>query len=99
MHRRIATVLVAAMLAASCGSTKVIDGVEYDTYGLFDAAKKENPGIQYDLIWGNVVWGVILFECIVPPIYFFGFSLFEPVCKRDLNAPKGARCAPATNPR
>ena len=78
----LALVIVLAVSTASCGDRKTIDGVTYDTYGLFNADDKKNPDIQYELIIGNVVWGVILFETIVGPIYFFGFSLFEPVGKK-----------------
>jgi hypothetical protein len=64
-----------------CGVTKVVNGVEYDTYGLLNADAKKNPNIEYEVVWGNVFWGVVLFETIIAPIYFFGFSLFEPVGK------------------
>jgi hypothetical protein len=74
-----ATVLVIALALTGCGDTKVIDGVEYDTYGLFDESDKRNPNIKYELIVGNVVWSVVLVETVVAPIYFLGFSLWEPV--------------------
>jgi len=31
------------------------------------------------MIWGNIIWGVILFVTVIAPIYFFGFSMFEPI--------------------
>lgn len=31
------------------------------------------------LVVGNLVWGIILMETIVMQIYFFGFSIFEPI--------------------
>ena len=40
---------------------------------------KKNPDIEYEPIWGNIVWGIILIETIIAPVYFFGFSLFEPI--------------------
>jgi hypothetical protein len=66
-----------------CGDTKVIDGVEYDTYGILNSNNKKNEKIEYDYIVGNVVWGIILFETIIAPVYFFGFSLFEPVGEKS----------------
>jgi hypothetical protein len=33
----------------------------------------------YEIIPGNVVWSVILIETIIAPVYFVGFSMFEPV--------------------
>ena len=63
-------------LLTACGNTKVINGKEYDTAGLFT---KRNPKIEYKVIWGNVIWGCLLIETIIAPIYFFGFSCMEPV--------------------
>ncbi len=79
MRKLIAITLIAAsLLLTGCGSTKTINGVTYDTYGLM-SPEKHNPKIEYRVIWGNVVWAVLLSETIVAPIYFAGFSLFEPV--------------------
>jgi len=77
--RFIALLCVFSFFLFGCGNTKVINGVEYDTYGLINADKKKNPEIEYEVIWGNVIWGAVLVETIIAPIYFFGFSLFEPV--------------------
>lgn len=60
-------------------TVKLLGGVEYDTYGLLNQDDKKNPDIHYEVIWGNVIWGFVLAETIIAPIYFFGFSLFEPV--------------------
>ena len=73
-----------------CGDTKVIDGIEYDTYGLLNKESKQNPNIEYELIIGNVVWSILLGETIVAPIYFCGFSLFEPIGKKQEDFIKGA---------
>ncbi len=67
------------VVLTGCGDTKVINGVEYDTYGLFDEAEKRNDNIQYELITGNVVWSIVLIETVAMPIYFIGFSMYEPV--------------------
>ena len=75
--------VLSTTLFVGCGSQKTIDGVTYDTYGLLDSDDKKNPNIQYEIVWGNVIWGAILFETIVAPIYFFGFSCFEPVGKKS----------------
>lgn len=85
-------VLIVLLLAicSGCADTKQIGGVEYDTYGLINQSEKRNPAIKYRLVTGNVVWGVILCGTIVAPIYFFGFSLYEPTGKTDPNAPKGS---------
>lgn len=84
MKRFVAALTLTAFLGvvSGCGDTKVIDGVEYDTYGLLNEDTKKNPNIQYELIVGNLVWGILLVETLFAPVYFFGFSLFEPVGKK-----------------
>ena len=77
--RFIALLCVFLIFLTGCGNTKVINGIEYDTYGLLNADNKKNPQIEYEVIWGNVIWGCILSETIIAPVYFFGFSIFEPV--------------------
>lgn len=87
MKKKILCVLVSLMLLVvtiGCGSPKVIDGKEYDTYGLLNIHSNYDENIKYQTIVGNVVWGFILFETIVGPIYFFGFSMYEPVGKKDI---------------
>jgi hypothetical protein len=72
-------VLVFAVMVSGCGDPKVIHGVEYETYGLFNKEDSRSPDIKYKVIIGNVVWSIILVETIAAPIYFLGFSLYEPV--------------------
>uniref|UniRef100_A0A6M3IW49 Lipoprotein n=1 Tax=viral metagenome TaxID=1070528 RepID=A0A6M3IW49_9ZZZZ len=80
-------ILVFGMMA--CGSTKVIEGVEYDTYGLINKNDNRNPDVKYKIIIGNIVWSIILVETIAAPIYFLGFSIYEPVRKKTTNEKKG----------
>jgi hypothetical protein len=44
-----------------------------------DKMSKFEGTVQYKTVVGNVIWGIILVETIIAPIYFFGFSLYEPV--------------------
>lgn len=74
-----AIIICVALLVSGCSQSKVIDGKEYRPYGLINADQRKNPRIEYDVVWGNVVWGCILFETAIGPVYFFGFDLFEPV--------------------
>jgi hypothetical protein len=69
------------MLAIStgCGENKKINGVWYETYGLINKHEVKDSKIRYRTIVGNVVWGIILFETLIAPLYFFGFSMYEPV--------------------
>jgi hypothetical protein len=69
-------------LLSGCGSSKVIDGKEYTTYGLLNEPSMKNDKIEYRTIVGNVILGVILCETIIVPIYFFGFDMYEPIGKK-----------------
>lgn len=69
-----------------CGDNRVIAGKERKTIGIVNiivdddsVMEQKHKDIQYRIIWGNLVWGILLFETVVAPIYFFGFSLFEPI--------------------
>ena len=79
MGRIFAIILVMAffVVTTGCGDDKEINGVKYGTYGLWNEDQMKNPEIQYETIIGNIVWGIILCETIVAPIYFFGFSLYD----------------------
>lgn len=74
-------VLLLAFFISACAENKTIDGIEYKTKGLFDQDEKD-PNIKYELAWGNIVWSVILSETIIMPVYFIGFSIYEPVGKK-----------------
>ena len=82
MKKLIVLCLMLSFLLAGCGSSKVIDGKEYGTYGLLNESKMKNDNVEYRMVIGNAIWGVFLCETIVAPVYFFGFSLYEPVGKK-----------------
>lgn len=75
----IATAIALALSLSACAKPHTMCGVTYDSYGLLNADDKKNPDVQYEIVWGNVIWSVILVETVVMPIYFFGFSIFQPV--------------------
>ena len=86
--RKIVAIIVVVILLAACGSNIWIDGKEKKTVGIVNILvndpslfETKDPTIQYRVIWGNVIWGVILSKSIIFPIYFFGFSMFEPIGK------------------
>ena len=82
MKKTIIGLCILCMLCCACSDNKVIDNVNYKTYGLLNQDKYKSPDIEYRIVWGNVVWGGFLCETIVAPIYFFGFDIFEPVKKK-----------------
>ena len=81
----LALIIVVSLLLVGCGQSKVINGVERKSIGMISkiAPVNMNNGysddVQYEVCWGNVIWGVLLFKTIIAPIYFFGFSMFNPV--------------------
>ena len=92
MYKKFVAILVCSLFLTTsigCGQTKYIGTVEYDTYGLLNSNDKKNDAIEYKVIWGNVIWGCILVETLVAPVYFFGFSLFEPVGPKLAGEVKG----------
>jgi hypothetical protein len=78
MKKVLLSAMVGLMLFSGCADNKVIDQKEYTTYGFFNESDSKNPEIQYSLSVGNVIWGIVLVETIIAPVYFFGFSLYEP---------------------
>jgi len=86
MKKFVALILITSILAIGCGQSKVIDGKTLDTVGLIsmnvDVGNYSNK-VHYEPCWGNIIWGVILIETIIAPIYFFGFSMFNPICIKE----------------
>jgi hypothetical protein len=78
MKKVICLLLAVFLLCVSCGHNLVCANKEYKTVGLFTQYSVPRE-VTYEPIWGNVFWGLFLFPTWVAPIYFFGFSLYEPV--------------------
>ena len=81
-------VMIFLLTLLGCGQNKVIDGKERKTVGIVSILVNDptlfevkDPTIRYEIIWENVIWGVILCETVIAPIYFFGFSMFNPIEK------------------
>ncbi len=90
MKMRLATIIIMIILllfVTNCGRINTIDGVTYNTYGVFNESNEKDPKIRYEVIWPNVFFGVLFIQTIIVPIYFFGFSMFEPI--RNNNDVKG----------
>jgi hypothetical protein len=76
--KTISVALIFGMVLAGCGDDLRIGNKLYTTKGLITLHEMDDD-IEYRIIVGNFVWGIILLETVVFPIYFFGFSLWEPV--------------------
>jgi len=80
--RLMLVVSVMALGLAACAKSKVIDGVKYEPYGIFNEEQHRNPNIEYEIVFGNIVWSIILIETIIAPVYFIGFAIKQPVGKK-----------------
>jgi hypothetical protein len=80
VKRIISSAVIVALIISLCGCARpmTVCGIKYDSYGLLSAPDDKNDDLKYHVIWGNVFWGVVLFETVIAPLYFFGFSLYEP---------------------
>ncbi len=86
MTRRIAAILCAALmlsLSVGCGDGQTINGTYHETYGLFNKAEVKDPDVCYRAVFGNIVWAVILIETVIFPVYFVGWSMYEPIPDED----------------
>jgi len=80
---------VMALTLASCGQPKVIDGVKYGQYGVFNENQMKNPNIDYQIEPGCVILSIFLFETLVVPVVCVGWYLYEPVGKSEGVKTKG----------
>lgn len=85
MAKRLIAVLIVLSLALSgCGQPLTMGTKTYPTYGLFNESTDKSKDVCYKISVGNVIWSIILVETIIAPIYFVGFSLYNPVrMKKD----------------
>lgn len=79
----ICVIICICLFINGCGNPKIINGTYHETFGLFNKEEVKDPYVHYDIICGNVIWGCLLFETIIAPIYFFGFSMWEPICEKQ----------------
>ena len=58
---------------------------EYETYGFFNQESRKSPCVLYEASFGNIAWSIVLFETVIAPVYFFGWSVFEPIRMKSTN--------------
>lgn len=78
-NKIISILLVFALLFAGCAQTKLINGVQYEPYGVINSKKNKKEGIDYDLIESNIILSIIFCETLVVPFVLIGFKLFQAV--------------------
>ncbi len=77
--KRTLLITMTCISLAGCGHPATLNGVYYPTHGFLDKDTKKSEKVCYELSVGNVVWSVLTLTSIVLPVYFVGFSLYNPV--------------------
>jgi hypothetical protein len=91
MKKALALVLASTMLLTACGDPRNLptgpNGEQkfYPTYGFFNQGTAKSDKVCYEVSIGNVIWSILLIETVVAPIYFIGWSLFNPVSVKGPN--------------
>ena len=85
MKKLITSALIATLLLSGCGKPLQVANKEYPTYGLFNSNTHQSDNMCYEVSVGNVIWSIILVETLVAPIYFIGFSIFNPIKPKNLD--------------
>ena len=87
---KIICIFLICVFLIGCGKDMIVNGKDRKTIGLINLVVNDSSvmepkygDVQYRVIWGNVVWGTLLFATVLAPVYFFGFSMFEPIGPRQ----------------
>ncbi len=75
----LAVLISTSLIFAGCGRELETPKKTYPTYGILNQDKLRSENVCYEVSIGNVVWSIILIETIIAPVYFIGFSIFNPV--------------------
>ncbi len=80
----IVAIVALSVALAACGRPQYLGDTDaqktyYPTYGLFNEASNKSSKVCYELSAGNVIWSIILVETVIFPVYFIGWSIYNPV--------------------
>lgn len=76
--KKLLLALTAALALTGCTNNLHVNNQTIQSYGLLNRDEKRSDRVCYELSIGNLLWGAVLVETIIGPIYFFGFDLYEP---------------------
>lgn len=85
MKKSIAAVVAMSLMLAGCGHPIDYNGKHYPTYGIVNEDNSKSKDMCYSVSVGNVVWSIIFVETIIAPVYFVGWSLWNPTGPKDAN--------------
>ena len=71
--------IMSLLTLSSCGKPIDYNGKHYPTYGLFNEDDSKSDKMCYKISVGNVIWSIFGIETVIMPVYFIGFSLYNPV--------------------
>jgi starvation-inducible outer membrane lipoprotein len=82
MNKSIPAIVTLSLLLTACSNPQELgEGSQrrlYQTYGVFNESSIRSKRACYEVSMGNVVWSIILIETIIAPVYFVGWSLYNP---------------------
>ena len=67
-----------SLLFMGCADNKTMHGMEFETYGIVNKNEIRDECVKYKVSVGNMVWSVLTLQTLILPIYFVGYSLWEP---------------------
>lgn len=92
MKKLLIIAFIAIIGLTSCADSKVIDGKFYTPYGVLNEGSVKSDSVYYEVSGWALFSGIAFSECIIPPIYVFGYALWEPkMSTAQHNALKGIK--------
>lgn len=85
MKKYISALVMSTMLLSGCGRSLTYENKEYSTYGLANESTHRSSKLCYEVSLGNIIWSIFLIETIVAPVYFIGWSIWNPVKPKNSN--------------
>lgn len=82
--KRACILAVLACLLTACGVPLDYNGKHYPTVGIANTQDR-SEFMCYELSVGNTVWSILLVETVIAPVYFVGWSLWNPVGPKGPN--------------
>ena len=80
--KAVVLIIALSLLLAGCGKPQYLGNSAeqkyYPTYGLFNESSAKSRHACYSISVGNVIWSIILAETIIFPVYFVGWSIYNP---------------------
>lgn len=77
-------IICMSLMFIGCGSDMVTRNDSgyithrYEQIGLAEMNEMD-PNVEYEVVWGNVVWSIVCSETVIIPIVLVGWYLYEPI--------------------